>query len=958
MKYIENKFFGFFVVFSFLIIYGCSSEKTQVVDNEAKSMYLKEAQKLSRKEDSLKIMVQKYTDEKNNVALMMFYRQLGKTQRENTRFSDAITSHQTGLEIALKLNDTLEIVQALNDLSTDFRRISAMTEAANYSYDALHYIEAFSDVKNSGRKLRVMTLNGIGNISERLGYSDDAERYFREALKEETALDSKVGQAINYANLGSIFRNRQEYDSARTYYNLSLQKNIEANSKLGIGLCHNHLGNLYAVEKKYDLAEKEYRIAYDLMEKHSDKWHWLNACIALAKINLTTGKTEQYHEYISLAEKTAQEINSMGHLAEIYLLKHDYSIKQGKYEAALEQYKFSKSMTDSILGVKNTNHFMDLRVNYEREQNSRQLKMIEAENQIKEERRERVLYLMWLAAVVGAIIIGLLYYAYRQRTRSNQILKQIEQTRSDFFTNLTHEFRTPLTVIQGLNRQLQQRKDLSEKEKTRFMLAIDRQSENLLKLVNQLLDISKLKSGTDNPKWERGDIISYLRMTAETFGLFAQERNVNLVFYTDIAAQEMDFVSFYMDKIISNLLSNAIKHTENGDKIEFIVLKGKNPNEIMIRVADNGDGIPKDELDRIFELFYQSPNVKNNSGTGIGLAFTKMLVEKMKGKIEVESELGKGSTFTVTLPLKNKKMQNLPMLVLPKADHIVTNTSQNQDNHDDDHGSDKITPMGTDVPIVLVVEDSKDVSLFVKSLLQSNYNVITAKNGAEGLLMAEKYIPDIVITDVMMPVKNGYEFCTDMKDNVLLNHIPIIMLTAKTSEEDQLEGLRHGVDAYMRKPFRSEELLIRIEKILENRKILKDKYLSVIESSGNNISEQKADNDEKMKFLCKVMDIINAEITNPNFNATFIADRMAMSTSQLSRKLNQIVGVSTVSYILQVKLIKAKKMLQDSSISLGEVSDACGFYDLSYFSRTFKKEFGITPSAYQKNASMKGFLNT
>ena len=322
-----------------------------------------------------------------------------------------------------------------------------------------------------------------------------------------------------------------------------------------------------------------------------------------------------------------------------------------------------------------------------------------------------------------------------------------------------------------------------------------------------------------------------------------------------------------------------------------------------------------------------------------------MMVEKMKGKIEVESQLGKGSVFTINLPIKNKELPH----ILPLKEH-VKKASVLPENHEIViQNEEQPEPLEKDPcsvqPLVLVVEDNKDIALYLKSLLSESYHVITARNGEEGLDVAEKSIPDLVITDVMMPVKDGYQLACDMKQNMLLNHIPVIMLTAKSSDEDRIEGLRCGVEAYIRKPFQSEELLIRIENILENRRILKEKYMSAITRSGQ---ENKLDSDANLKFLQTISNIIHSEIENPELNSTFLADKMAMSISQLSRKINGITGYSTISYVLQLKLNKAKKMLADDSISVTEVSDACGFYDASYFSRVFKKEFGVSPSNYQK----------
>ena len=916
---------------------------------EEKTEYRKElSEKLYkvRNEDTLQVLLQQFIKEKDDVGKMLCYKQIGSSQRVNSRFSDAINSHQQGLDLALQLKDTFEIVQAMNNLGTNFRRIGAQGEASDYHYQALHYAEAWSGVDTpAGMKNRVVSLNGIGNISLSMGYYDDAEKHFREALKDEITLKSPIGQAINYANLGAIYEHREQYDSAFIYFRKSLEQNQIGKSDMGIGLCLIHIGGLYEREKKYEAAKAEYQKAYDLMDQISDKWHWLEACQSIARIHLITGNITEFNRYIQLAESTANEIKSPEHLAIVYKLKHDYDIKQGDYKAALEHHKLHDAMQDSVQGIQKANRYMDIRLSYEQSKNTIQLQQMEAASKMEQQEKQFFIYMTLIILLVSFIISALLYYAYRQRTRSNEILKKLEKTRSDFFTNITHEFRTPLTVIQGFNHQMQEKKNLSDKEKTAFMAAIERQSNNLLNLVNQLLEIAKLRRGSDEPQWMRGDIVAYLQMTAESFRLYAEEKGVKLLFYSEISLVEMDFIPSYIDKIVSNLLSNAIKHTEAGDKIDFIVSKGDRPETISIRVADTGEGIAKQDLDSIFDFFYQSPHALNNSGTGIGLAFTLLLVEKMKGKIAVESELGKGSIFTVNFPLKNKQLTNI--VPLKDSEKPVSTLAQKHDiaNQNEEQAESLEKDPCSAQPLILVVEDNKDIVLYLKSLLVENYNVITAKNGEEGLNVAEKSIPDLVITDVMMPLKDGFQLACEMKQNVLLNHIPIIMLTAKSSDEDRIEGLRCGVEAYIRKPFQSEELLISIENIFENRRILKEKYMSTITRHG---SENKLDSDANLKFLQTITNIIQSEINNSELNSTFLADKMAMSISQLSRKINGITGYSTISYVLQLKLNKAKKMLADDNISITEVSDVCGFYDVSYFSRVFKKEFGVSPSHYQK----------
>lgn len=834
----------------------------------------------------------------------------------------------------------------MNNLGTNFRRIGALSEASQYHYQALHYAEAWSGLDtHSGTKNRIVSLNGIGNINLTLGYYNEAEKHFREALKDEIALKSPIGQAINYANLGAIFEELQQYDSAYVYYQKSLEQNKIAKSDMGIGLCLIHLGQLYEKEQKFELAKAEYQKAYELMDEISDKWHWLKACLSIARIHLITSNEAEFNRYIQLAESTANQIKSPEDLAEVYLLKHDYNITQGNHQLAMQQYKQHKAMQDSVQGIQKANRYMEIRLGYEQSKNALQLQQMETANKMEQQKNQFAIYGSWLIIIVSSIITALLYYAYRQRTRSNKMLKKLEQIRTDFFTNITHEFRTPLTVIQGLNRQMQQNINLSEKEKTAFRAAIERQSNNLLNLVNQLLDVAKLRRGSDEPQWRRGDIAAYLQMTAEAFRLYAAEKEVNLMFYSDLSSSEMDFIPSYIDKIVCNLLSNAIKHTDAGGKIDFVVSKGQRPDTITIRISDTGEGIPQKDMERIFDFFYQSPQAKNSSGTGIGLAFTQMMVEKMNGKIEAESQLGQGSVFTVNLPLKNRQLAYIlplkedekPISFLCEKQNIIIQNEEQPESLEKEACSVQ--------PLILIVEDNRDIALYLKSLLTERYKVITARNGEEGLDAAEKSIPDLVITDLMMPVKDGYQLACEMKQNRLLNHIPVIMLTAKTSDEDRIKGLRCGVEAYIRKPFQPEELLISIENIFENRRILKEKYMSVITRDS---SENKLDNDDNLKFLQTISNIIHSEINNPQMNSTFLADKMAMSISQLSRKLNGITGYSTISYVLQLKLNKARKMLADTDISVTEVSDACGFYDSSYFARAFKKEFGVSPSHYQQ----------
>ncbi len=950
MKRSKNKILRYLIISVVIIILtACSFFKNEKeVNPEIKRELASWYYQNRFSEDSIKHKLQEHISVKNDLGTMLGYKQLGLYYRENARFTEAIVNHQENLSLALKLNDTVEIVQAYNNLGTDLRRIASHGEASNYHYMALNYAEAYSksNIPGVGMKNKVIALNGIGNISLTLGYLEHAEKHFRLALEDEIRMDSDIGQAINYANIGAIYEKRNQLDSAHLYYNKSLEFNQKARSDVGIGLCLIHIGNLYEKENKLEKSKNEYFKAYELMHQISDRWHWLEACISIARINLLENNFSELNHYLSLAEETANEINSPRHLADLYLLKHRKNIKQSDFKLALENYKIYKELEDSVQGVHKANRFLDVRLNYEQNKNLQDIERIEALNKARNESKQRTIYFMLILSVVGALITVLLFYAYRQRVKSNQILRQLEQYRTDFYTNITHEFRTPLTVIKGFNSLLYEKQDLSEKEISNYHAAIARQSNNLLELVNQLLDIAKLKSGKNNPTWYRGDIIAYLQMIVETFQLLAKSKGVNLSFYSAIAYQEMDFVPFYIDKIVGNILSNAIKYTVAGDKIDFVVVKGKNSNTIILRFIDTGIGMSQEEKDNIFEMFFQSKSNDGSIGSGIGMPYSLMMIEKMKGKIEVESELGKGSSFTVYLPIINKSIDKALPLSIYNSNLSDNNRHVDEKLMENEFEVDEVDKIDNQA-IVLIVEDNKDVNAFIHSILKDSYQIYSARNGQEALEIATEIVPDVIVTDLMMPIMDGYELCRRLQENPLLNHIPIIMLTAKSSNEDRVKGLRCGAVSYLTKPFAGEELNITIENLLKSRKVLIDKYLHIIESSG---VSHNSEIDENINYLEKITDIIYSEIQNPDLSSVLIAEKMSVSVSQLNRKMNAITGKSTLSYILQVKLTKAKRLLNDEkqNLSMLDIALASGFYDANYFSRVFKKEFGVTPSQYQR----------
>ena len=545
------------------------------------------------------------------------------------------------------------------------------------------------------------------------------------------------------------------------------------------------------------------------------------------------------------------------------------------------------------------------------------------------------------------VIVSFLLISYIDKLKTIKSLKQLEQIRSDIFAKITHEFRTPLTTILGLSRQIREMKDISPNHTGAFLSAIERQSKNLSFLVNQLLDITNLQSEVKTIEWKTGNIVNFVNMATESFAILASGKDIDLQFFSKEKAVETDFVPDYLNKILNNLIGNAIKYSEGGTHIYVMTeVSEKDKNKFIIKVIDNGIGISKEDLPHLFELFYQTNKNKVKEGNGIGLTITKQLVEVLGGKIDVESQPGKGTTFKITLPIQvsDKILYSHWKQENPEK---FTNLSSKVDESRNGFFIEKKSKDDTRNTILLV-EDNKDIAIYIRSIFPNNqYNIIYCSNGDDALKTAKTVMPDIIITDILMPKKNGIELISDIKASTLLNHIPIIIISAKNRKEDIYEGLRAGADNYIAKPFQPEELKIRVNNLLASRDLLIEKYRrTVLKEDKNN--EFIDDDNANVEFLRVVTDIIYREMKNPDFTPTMLSEELALSVSQLNKKLNAISGYPSSTYILRVKLSNAKKLLSNENKTIGEVAAECGIYDVNYFSRVFKRHTGFTPTQYRR----------
>lgn len=535
--------------------------------------------------------------------------------------------------------------------------------------------------------------------------------------------------------------------------------------------------------------------------------------------------------------------------------------------------------------------------------------------------------------------------------RLNEEVLELTHSRLVFFTNISHELRTPLTLIADPVEMLLE--DSGIKGKSRELLKmVQRNALALQQLVSNILDFRKIQNGKMELKLYRFDIVKTLTMWVGDFQLTAERKQIRLHLDVDDlkGSHEMIADQEKISRIVFNLLSNALKYTPAGGEI-FVSLKDEGAN-LRLDVKDTGKGISQDEADKIFERFFQAKGAA--SGTGIGLALVKSFVELHHGEARVESELGKGSDFIVVIPREQEgdsQVFHNDVNIVDNSVNASATTGKNvvdesvlQYIDDGDRSRGKVQRLvseNTNRPTVLVIDDNTDIRQYERTLLQDEYIVLEAADGKEGLAVALKEVPDLVICDVMMPVMDGLELTEQLKTNTATSHIPVIMLTAKNLEEHRAEGYEHGADSYITKPFHSKVLLARIDNLLRQRQLLKNLYQGSKEAE-KEISEAHLE-DRDRQFLKQLQAIIQKNLSDSEFGVEDMGQQIGLSRVQLYRKVKAMTGSSVVDLLRKARLAKARRLLETRSMSVSEVAYEVGFSAPSYFTKCFKEEYGMLP---------------
>jgi signal transduction histidine kinase/AraC-like DNA-binding protein len=541
------------------------------------------------------------------------------------------------------------------------------------------------------------------------------------------------------------------------------------------------------------------------------------------------------------------------------------------------------------------------------------------------------------------------YMAKKQIADQADQLREMDRFKARFFSNISHEFRTPLTLILGPVEDLLQGHGgvLAEPAKRQLRLA-RRNGERLKRLINQLLDLSKLESGGMQLKLGHYDIVAFVRRVVGTLSSLAERRSIDLSFQSDAECLLATFDADKVEKITTNLVSNALKFTpENGKvlvRVSICHTEGMKETEISVR--DTGEGIPENEQSEIFNRFHQVDAHRSHGpvGTGIGLALVKELVDLHEGSVHVESEVGFGSTFTVRLPIKEDAVTSevyveLPGDVVPEI--TSTNAIWESDASDDDSALEEEVTRDNQ-PTVLVVDDNTDVREYIRNHLAGRYRVFEAGDGEAALKLAREISPDLIISDVMMPLMDGFTLCRTVKSDPQLGHIPFVLVTAKASDECKIEGLELGADDYLFKPFNASELLVRAENLIELRRLLRERFSGEFVVKPTDISLPSAE----VEFLDRVRTVVEHHLSDSNFTVDWLADEVGISARQLQRRLQASINLSAAGFIRKMKLERSAQLLVQKVGTISEIAYRSGFTDSNYFSKLFRQTFGVPPSKY------------
>ena len=556
---------------------------------------------------------------------------------------------------------------------------------------------------------------------------------------------------------------------------------------------------------------------------------------------------------------------------------------------------------------------------------------------LKSYNNQKIILILCIILVI-LLLVSLLsvYYLHHTRIRMNEKKEAMAKAQLTFFTNVSHELRTPLTLIADPVEQILSTGNLKG-ENLSLLKMVKRNVNVLMQLVNDILDFRKIQNGKMKLQLSRFNLVTDIRDLTDEFRSSADKKGVTVNFYSSSdKGFEMIGDRDKIARIFTNLFSNALKYTSSKGCISVNVYQ-PNSKEVVFSVQDNGVGMRQDEVDKVFDRFYQARDA--SGGTGIGLALVKDFTALHYGKVKVKSKKNEGSVFTITLPVTQKgdimatsKPENVTLEIRPES--TVSNQEQ-------DWKKEQVTTaLDDNAPTVMIIDDNDDLREYIKSLLRDHYHVLEASDGKRGLEVARENIPDLVISDIMMPVMDGLEFCNKLKSDRTTSHIPVILLTARSMDNQRIEGYQHGADAYITKPFISKLLLARIKNLLSSRILLRELF----SGSKKETEEESKLGDPDQQFVEQLRIVIRSMMGDSDLKVEQIGEKLGLSRVQLYRKVKALTGSTPVDLLRNARLEKGKHLLEATGKTVSEIAYIVGFTTPSYFTTCFKEKYGFSPN--------------
>lgn len=866
----------------------------------------------------------------------IFNQNIAVCEQRRNRLEQSIPAYERALALWEDLDRLAMQAINLNAQSSVYREMGEFSLALERQQAALTIREILGDEKMMSRSFA-----GMGAIYTSLEEYAKSAEYYRRALKHAKAVDDLGQQALALNSLGRSLIFQQAYAPALDTLYLSRQLREKVGPERLLAYPLYNLGSVYEKMGQPDSASFYLQAAYQVAERYQNNYLMTLSLTDMAKVERRKGALNQAISLLDRARQLSPPDNYVKDKMVIDQLLYELYKEQGNSQEALLAYERFQATEDSLFNKKNAREIARLEANYQLEQERQQLAYQQEQEVAQQRASRRIIVWTLLGALLCILVIS---WSYWQKQRTNNKLRELngeilsqkaqleemDRVKSRFFANISHELRTPLTLIIGPIQSLREENLLSDKGKT-YLSLMQSNGQKLMKRINEILDLSKLDTQGMEVQEKATQLFELAGMLVNGYQAIAEREKIALSLDYRLPGElrvMLDRDKF--EKILSNYLSNAVKYTPKEGRIT--VLMQDAAGKLRLSVANTGPGLPAHELPHLFDRFYQASNAENKGGTGIGLAICKELAELMQGRVWAESDPERGSSFYLELPLKNRT-EELPI-------------SPEQDLPPAENGGKALATFGQQPSAsrtygtVLLVEDEADLRTYISEVL-SEYRIIQAEDGEEALaiLRADQgNLPSLILSDIMMPRLDGYALVDQLKTNADWQSIPVIMLTAKSAEEDKLKALRLGVDDYLTKPFYPQELKLRVHNLLQNAR-QRQTYLS--EHPPSEAETLTVDQSWLRDLETAAQSALDQGL---DLSKTYLADQMLLSDRHLLRRLKSLTGMTIKQYVLEVKLQRARRLLDHQTFStIAEVAYACGFNSPGYFSRIYEQHFGRRP---------------